>query len=204
MTIGSFDLVSRTVKGCGNLVPPHPKYDFVWDVSSVLQELENWGKNEDLSLLQLSKKLTMLLLLCTSQRGQTIWHLPISGLFYTDFGAKFHMKHQLKTNAPGDRLSCIKLYAYDDNRRLCPVRCLKHYIRRTNSFRHGKDQLLLTSKSPNRPVARNTVSKWTKAVFKEVGICTKRFGSHSTRSASASAALSEGININTLMQQASW
>lgn len=48
------------------------------------------------------------------------------------------------------------------------------------------------------------VSSWTKKVLKAAGIDTKRFGAHSTRSASTSAALAAGINVNTLMQQANW
>lgn len=71
-TIGTDRTVSRVVKGCGNLNPPEPRYDSTWDVSKVFKTLETWGKNDDLSLLKLSKKTVMLLLLCTAHRGQTI------------------------------------------------------------------------------------------------------------------------------------
>lgn len=87
---------------------------------------------------------------------------------------------------------------------MCPVRCLKEYIYRTPRLRKGEDQLLIKSVKPHEKIARNTVSSWTKKVFKAAGIDTKIFGPHSTRSASTSAAIAEGINLNTLLQQASW
>lgn len=85
-TIGSDPMVALVVKGCGNINPPEPKYDSIWDVSVVFKMLESWGDNDKLSLLDLSKKLTVLLLLCTAQRGQTIWLFQLSGLRFTDMG----------------------------------------------------------------------------------------------------------------------
>lgn len=203
-SIGSDPMVSLVLRGCGNLRPPEPKYDTTWDVAKVFKLFQKWGNNKGLSLLQLSKKLTMLLLLCTAQRGQTVWRFHLSGLKFTDYGARFNMLHQLKQNKPGDPLCTIKVFAYNPNPSICPVVCLKEYIRRTHTIRKGVDQLLLTSVKPHGPIARNTVASWTKRVLRSAGIDTTRFAPHSTRAASTSAALSSGININTLMAQASW
>lgn len=203
-TIGNNWWVDKVVKGCGNINPPAPKYDSTWDVSKVFKTLETWGKNEDLSLLRLSKKTVILLLLCTAQRGQTVWLFYRSGLKWTDYGACVHMQHQLKHNQPGDPLSAIKIYEYPRNRNICPVRCLKAYIVKTKPLRGKIDQMFITTTKPYRPVARNTISGWVKKVLRASGIDTDRFASHSTRAASTSAALSAGVNVNTLMQQASW
>lgn len=203
-TIGSHPMLSLVVKGCGNLNPPQPKYDSTWDVSLILNLFHKWARNSELSLLRLSQKLTVLLLLCTAQRGQTIWYLNLSGMKFTDYGVRFHMKNQLKHNKPGEPLSSIKVVAYKRDARLCPVKCLKEYLYRTRKLRRGKNQLLIKSVRPHEKIARNTVSSWTKKVFKAAGIDTKRYGAHSTRSASTSAAIAEGINLNTLLQQASW
>lgn len=203
-TIGASWSVSRVVKGCGNLNPPEPKYDITWDVSKVFRQMESWGKNEDLSLLRLSKKLVMLLLLCTAQRGQTVWLLPKSGLRWTEYGARFNMRHQLKHNQPGEPLSTIKIYEYPRNRNICPVYCLKAYMARTKPLRKNIDQVFITTTKPYKPVARNTISGWVKKVLQASGIDTQKFASHSTRAASTSAALVSGVNVNTLMQQASW
>lgn len=130
-TIGAHPMVSLVVKGCGNLNPPQPKYDTTWDVTKVFSLFHKWGRNSKLSLLQLSQKLTVLLLLCTAQRGQTVWRMSLSGMSLMDFGIKFRMKHQLKHNKPGEPLSSIKVFEYKKDPDLCPVRCLKEYVHRT-------------------------------------------------------------------------
>lgn len=165
-TIGCDTFVKWVLKGCGNLVPLEPKYDSTWDVSTVFRVLIRWGRNADLSLLKLSQKLTILLLLCTAQRGQTVWLFRISGLKWTDYGVRFNMKDQLKHNKPSDPLSTIKVYSYPRNKLLCPVTCLKCYVKRTKEIRSGIDQLLVTTTKPYRPVARNMVSSWVKQVLK--------------------------------------
>lgn len=203
-TIGSHPLVSLVVKGCGNINPPEPKYDTTWRVSKIFNLFRKWKSNSKLSLLELSHKLTVLLLLCTAQRGQTIWRFNLSGLKFTDYGLRCNMRHQLKHNKPGESLSSIKVYAYNEEKTLCPVRCIREYIRRTRGIRNGEDQLLISSRKPYARVARNTVSSWTKKVFRAAGIDTQVFAPHSTRAASTSAAIAQGINLNTLLQQASW
>lgn len=204
MTIGGDWSVSRVVKGCGNLRPPEPKYDITWDVSKVFRKLESWGGNSDLSLLQLSKKVVMLLLLCTAQRGQTVWLMKRSGLRWTEFGARVNMDCQLKHNQPGEPLSTIKIYEYPRNRNICPVYTLKAYVARTKPLRGRIDQIFITTTKPFRPVARNTISGWVKKMLSASGIDTTKYASHSTRAASTSAAIASGINVNTLMKQASW
>lgn len=203
-TIGSDWMVGRVVKGCGNIQPPEPRYDSTWDVSKVFRQIESWGKNSELTLLRLSKKTVMLLLLCTAQRGQTIWLLQKSGLKWTEFGARFHMRHQLKHNQPGEPLSTVKIYEYPRNRNICPVTTLRAYIDRTKTLRQNIDQVFITTTKPHKPVARNTISGWVKKVLQSSGIDTQKYASHSTRAASTSAALVSGVNVNTLMQQASW
>lgn len=203
-TIGCDRLVGRVVKGCGNLKPPEPKYDSTWDVSKVFRKLESWGRNCDLSFLKLSKKTVMLLLLCTAQRGQTIWLLQRSGLKWTEYGARFHMRHQLKHNQPGEPLSTLKIYEYPRNRNICPVQTLRAYMLHTKPLRKDIDQVFITTTKPYRPVARNTISGWVKKVLEASGIDTVKYASHSTRAASTSAAIVSGVNVNTLMQQASW
>lgn len=203
-TIGSDWMVGRVVKGCGNLKPPEPKYDTTWDVSKVFRLLESWGRNTDLTLLRLSKKTVILLLLCTAHRGQTVWMFKKSGLKWTDYGARFNMDCQLKHNQPGEPLSTIKVYEYPRNRNICPVHSLRAYMDRTKSLRGKINQVFITTTKPYRAVARNTISGWVKKVLSAAGIDTTRFASHSTRAASTSAALASGINVNTFMQQASW
>jgi hypothetical protein len=60
------------MKGIYTLRPALPRYNVTWDVNVVLKYLKGLSPLESLSLLQISQKLLMLLLLLSGQRGQTI------------------------------------------------------------------------------------------------------------------------------------
>ena len=59
--IGEHNLVSQFMKGVFNLRPPQPCYSKIWDINKVLLYLKGLGRNEDLTLQQLTLKTTMLL-----------------------------------------------------------------------------------------------------------------------------------------------
>lgn len=203
-TVGNNRYVSMIVAAAGNKNPPKPCYEDTWDVRAVFRLFKGWGNNLQLSLKYLTLKLVMLLLLCTAQRGQTIWRLPISGLVFTDVGVVFRMKHQLKHDKPGDHLNTIPVYSYREDSDLCPVRCLCAYLRKTEEFRGNTDQLLLATIEPHEAVKRCTISNWVKQVLVLAGIDTNKYKSHSTRAAATSMAAQKGINVNRLLRQASW
>lgn len=204
LTIGAEEMVSWTVRGVNNFNPPKPRYSSFWDVNLVLNLFRRWGQNRDLTLFRISAKVTVLLLLLTAQRGQTIWRLNVSGLEFFGDRMVFKLKHLLKHNRPGDPLDTLQVPAYPDDALLCPVRTLKHYLRRTKLLRKGQDQMLLISRGPFTPASRDTIARWTKAVLKWSGIDTSRFAGHSTRGASTSKACKLGIDVNSLIRQASW
>lgn len=164
-TIGANRYVSMVVSAAGNKNPPEPRYSLTWNVKKVFDVFKGWGRNRLLDLRLLTWKLTVLLLLCTAQRGQTIWLLPLSGMVDTEEGVLFKMKHQLKHNKPGEPLSIIKIARFPQDTRLCPVRCLKTYIKRTKERRGYIDQVLISTVKPYREVSRGTVSNWVKKLL---------------------------------------
>lgn len=204
LTIGCNRYVSMAVTAAGNFKPPEPRYSSTWKVSDVFRVFKRWGRNSVLNLRLLTWKVTVLLLLCTAQRGQTIWLLPLSGLVETEEGVVFKMRHQLKHNKPGEPLSIIKIAKFRQDTRLCPVRCLKSYIERTKVRRGDIDQLLISTVKPYRAVGRGTVSNWVKKMLQRAGIDTGKYKAHSTRSAATSDVTKKGINMNSLLRVASW
>lgn len=202
-TIGSNRYICMLVKGVGNVKPPKPRYSTTWNVNDVLVLLKSWGPNNVLKLKKLTLKLTMLLSLCTAQRGQTIWRISVSGLKFDQDGVLCHMKHMLKHNKVGEPLSVIPIMKYDDAL-LCPVECLRMYLRRKRKLRGDVDQLLITTIKPFRAAGRNSVSNWVKRVLSEAGIDTGKYKSHSTRAAAASKVTKQGVNVNALMKVACW
>lgn len=204
MTIGCSEPVCWTLRATGNLNPPQARYNAFWDVNLVFNLFKTWGPNRDLTMYRLTAKTTMLLLLLTAQRGQTIWRLNVSGLEILQDELVFRLKHMLKHNRPGEPLDTLHVPAYPTDRLLCPRVTVKHYLKRTREVRGNTDQLLIITRDPYTAASRDTVSRWTKSVLKWAGINTKQFSSHSTRGASTSKACSLGIDINLLLKQASW
>ena len=201
-SFGSHPYVCWLLKGVYERNPPKPRYTEFWNVNKVLEMFKLWGPNKDLDLKKLSLKLTMLLLLVTSQRGQTIVNLDIQDMELSD-KVIFKMRSLLKHNRVGDPLDTIILRSFHLCKRLCVVRCLKCYLNKTQLVR-GHSQLLLSYLRPHRPISRDTLSRWTLTVMQLAGLDISKYRSHSTRGASASAAKRLGVPINLIMRQASW
>ena len=62
--------------------PPAPRYNYTWDVNLLLKLFENWPTNNNLTILQLTLKLTALLAIVTAQRVQGINSIDINNIEY--------------------------------------------------------------------------------------------------------------------------
>ena len=201
-TFGSHPYVCLLLKGAYERNPPKPRYTQFWDVNKVFNLFKTWGPNNQLSLKLLTLKLAVLLLLVTSQRGQTIINLVVDDLQISDV-VVFKMKKLLKHNKQGDPLDTLILRPFDKCKRLCVVRTLKMYLFRTELFR-SYSGLLLSLIRPHKPISRDTLSRWVLCVLQKAGLDTSKYKSHSTRGASASAARRLGVPLNLIMKRASW
>ena len=59
----------RPGKGISNLRPPTPRYNFIWYVQQVLNQLKTYARNSEKGVKLLSFKLTILLERGSTQRG---------------------------------------------------------------------------------------------------------------------------------------
>ena len=57
--------------------------------------------------------------------------------------------------------------------------------------------------APYKPVSSSTISRWIKLTLGESGVNTDTYKSHSTRSASTSAA-AKSLDISVIMKAANW
>ena len=205
-SFGKHPIVCNLVKGTYERNPPKPKYSKFWDVNKVFKQLMAWGKNSKLTLKMLSFKLVVLLLLVTSQRGQTILALSVDSMDMDEEerAITFKLKTLLKHNRLGDPRDSIVLRRFDQSPRLCVVRTIKEYLKRTEKVRKDNSQLLLSFVAPHKPISRDTFARWTVKVLGLSGIDTTQFKGHSTRGASTSAAKRAGVPINLIMKQAGW
>ena len=188
----------------------------VWDVSCLLDFFVSWKQNSDLNLRQLGGKLCALILLATMRRSVDLTQLNTHLLRWSSdhTSCSFHLPQPTKSYRPNTKftraveLQNLQLTSYPikkpGDKQLCPIKCLKHYLKRTESLRHDHTQLLIISCSPFTPASSSTVAGWLKEIMQSAGIDLNHFGPGSFRSASSSKAYSVGISVQTIMQMAGW
>lgn len=120
----------------------------------------------------------------------------------TDSSVEFHIDTLLKQSKPGRHLSVINLSSYQD-RQLCVVTHLHKYINATRDLRKSVI-LLISYQKPHGPVTTDDIARWLKTVLRNSGINTDVYSTHSTRSASTSAASANGCNINEILTHVGW
>ena len=90
ITVGSNPRVPAHLSGIFNSRPPQPKYTFIWDVKRVIEFLKTLPYDSDLSLKDLTIKLTMLLTLTSAARASEICYLDTRYLIKHNSGYIFH------------------------------------------------------------------------------------------------------------------
>ena len=204
-TFGAHPLVCRFLRGVFVERPSLPRYKTIWDVNIVLKYLKQLHIDKDLTLRDLTLKLTMLLALLSGQRCQTLHLLNLEGMNLTAQQGTFRISEPIKTTKPGSKALQLKFVAYPADKQLCVVHHLGEYLERTKPLRGDCKQLLLSFQKPNRAVSTDTISRWLKLVLKHTaGIDITMFKAHSTRAASTSAAASGNIPLSTIMASAGW
>ena len=147
------------------------------DESSKDRSTEESGKECIFKTLTL--KLVMLMAILSGQR------LTIRDMKVSDSKVAFIVNEVLKTTKPGKECTKIEFLSFDENPRLCVVRYLSEYLKRTKDMRHGHQKLLVSYQKPHR---------WLKHELKLADIDTSTFGAHSTRAASTSAPLNKNYH----------
>lgn len=207
-TFGNLSVVKRFMKGVFEARPQYPKSSKLstWDPRQVLNFLDTWVPNSALTLKELSYKLVMLLALLTGQRCQTIHTLSVDNLTFTDKKCVFILDSLLKHSRKGKHQRPIELLCFTPNENICVLEVLKEYITRTSHLReiNKTTKLLLSFHRPHKPISKDTVSRWIKAVLTLSGIDSAFFTAHSTRAASTSAAVKLGVPMSSILSAAGW
>ena len=200
---GQHDLVKRFMRAVFNNRPALPRNTSTWDVHIVLDYLKTLSPVRTLSLTKLSKKLLMLLLLLSGQRGQTIHLMDLRNMTLTDSHAKFRIGDLTKTSAPGRHVHELSFKAYAPDRRLCVITSLHQYVKVTKPIRGQCTKLFVTTKKPHCAASRDTIRRWAKDIMTLAGIDMNVFTAHSTRAASTSKA-AKFIPLQTILKTATW
>ena len=199
MDINKFECVGRFMKGIFNERPALPKYNTIWDVKAVLDYLQSIQNS---TLFQLSCKVTMLFLLLSAQRCQTLHLIQLEDIVLSERQVIIHPNKVLKQTRPGAHLEPIILETYPKNEKLCIVKASHEYLHRTKDLRNS-NALMISTIKPHEGASRSTISRWVKQVLLKAGV-EKSFTSHSTRAASTSAARLRGVCLQTIIRTAGW
>ena len=176
-----------------------------------------------LSLRQLTYKTLFLVALATSRRVSAL--AALSGrpgdIQFSASGDKsvtlvllpeFRAKNQPSDCAsePGSIKSlCAILGPDDQDRYLCPVRCLRYYLRRSKNIR-GQRRKLFLSVNPHykQDVRSTTFSRWIVTLIKQAyasaDMTIDSVRAHEVRAISASLALTRGVSLATILRAAYW
>ena len=199
LSIGNYPLNTRFLKGVFQIRPALPRYSSIWNVNVVLKYLKSVAPATRLSLKELSYKVTMLLLLLSGHRLETMKLLNIRESSFS-----FQVSSKIKQTRPRTHLPRLTFKAYAADRRLCVYTYLKEYLARTEKLRGQETQLLISFQKPYKEVSTDTICSWAKTVLSQAGIDTAIFSAHSTRAASVSAAKKKGVLLDTIMTTAGW
>ena len=201
--VGQHPVIVKVMTGARVSRPPEPRYSSTWDVNVVTSYLKSLPG--ELNLIALSKKLVMLLALCSANRIGELAALDLEFECREPDGIRFVLPVLTKTQRSGPSKE-VFFPSFPSDPLLCPVSCIELYKEKTQDIRERLEsrRLLITAKKPHRPVSTATIARWIKDVLQASGIDISTFKAHSTRGAATSAAKAAGVSGNDILKTASW
>ena len=170
-------------------------------MTKVTTFVKTTGDNDKMSLKLLTQKLAILLAL-------GLVRLTLQGRRFTPEGVILALRGLAKQTKPGkeDSLQPVTIPQFRDDKRLCPVECLRAYEKATLQYRTTQEheQLFLSHQAPHKPVTSSTVARWIKQILEASGVDTEVYSTHSTRGAASTAAALAGLSTPQIMARAGW
>ena len=206
--IGQHLVVTRLMKGVYNSRPPEPRYSSSWRVERVTSHMRQMGSNNSLSLKQLSLKLVMLMALVEASRTSELAALDLRFRVFSPDGVTFRLPTLTKKRKAGAPPREIFFGGFPPDDRLCVISCLRKYEEKTREYRiqasDAPNKLFLSYVRPHRLVSSQRIANWIKSMLGDAGIDTGTFSAHSTRGASTTAAVKQGVPISQILRTADW
>lgn len=192
-------LVKRFLRAVFKLRPSRAKYRHSWDPNIVLTYFSHVL---DESVVFLTKKLAVLLLLASGQRLQTIAAIKRSNIRWEPNKVTIFIPHLLKTTSPRGYAPTIVLPKLGSNPNICVFSSLRKYVDLTCSSR--EEALFVSFKSPFKRVEVATITRWVREILAKAGIDLNSFSAYSTRHAAVSAAARKQVPLDVIFKAAGW
>ena len=216
-------LLKDVIRGASLAKAQAPRRLPSWDLFLVLSSLKESPfeplYSSDLKALTL--KTVFLIALASGRRASEICHL--SGLCQDiareqdgSFSLRFLPEFLAKNQSPCDPSPVIRirpltgfLCSDDSDRKLCPVRSLKRYVRFTRAIRKNQRKLFI-SHNPfySKDITSASISRWLRYTIKQAyecssfDVCSSR--AHEVRAWASSAAFAHSWNLKDVMAAAYW
>ena len=191
------------LRGKFKLDPPKPRYDKIYEIDIIKEYIKkNLSRNQDLDILELSKKTVVLLAAEGIMRSSDLFRISKRSIEFDEIGVKFVViSPKEKSIQRPHRFVKIKK---DSDPDICPVRALQEYLRRRNwiTFKES-ERVWLNIKYPFSPCSKDVIAKWIKELIHQSGVTTE-FKAHSIRSAAATALVKKGESIERVMERGNW
>ena len=180
------------MKGIYNQHPTIPRYVSIWDINILLADFESLAANTELTLKCLTEKVTVLRLISSEQRKQTLLAIGIDVKIYKD-------QSIILLN------SALKHRKFNGNPELCVAERAKLYIETRKELVPPEiKQFLVTYGKPHKAASDDTISRWIKNTISSAGIDIDVFKAHLTGSALSSKAKQVGIPYTEILKRGSW
>ena len=139
------------------------KYGTIWSINMVHEYYTNNNDNNKVSMMQLTQKLAILLLILGSQRKHSPTTIDKNNVVI-EMDKKILLPNQLqKQTKPGQHTSPIIYYRYPYKQKLCVVQCMEEYTKRRNTLADSNvAPLFITVGKPHRLATCTTFSRWIK------------------------------------------
>ncbi len=223
-SVGKHDWVVRFLRGARRLNLPRPPSIPSWDLSLVLRALQQ-GPFEPLQTVEpkfLSMKTLLLLALASIKRVGDLHAFSVddSCLQFGPADSQIILRprpgYVPKVPTTPFRDQVVSLQALPPEEAdpalalLCPVRALRHYVDRTQSFRTS-DQLFVCHRGRQKGnvVSKQRMAHWIvdaiTLAYQAQGVpCPFRLRAHSTRSVASFWALARGASLTDICRAAGW
>ena len=201
-TLSDHPPIKPFIKGVFHLRPPKPKYSSIWDADILLKYWQKIEDNSQLNLLELSKKVTTLLVLLHGLRISTIATFYVTLITLSNDTCIFYPSELLKHDRQG-RPRDKFIYKKFKNSKLCPIAATKEYLKRRAECNVAYKKFLFTTISPYGPPHKDTIARWVTHTLTQAGVNTN-ISSHSCRSSASSKADNMSANLDTILRMGCW
>ena len=193
------------MKGIYSRHPSLPKYVYIWDISILHRYYDNIDSNDNLQFKALVKKTVMFFIILGARKKHALFTLSSDNIIFKENKVILLPNKTMKHTKPNPLLEPLIYHHYPENQKLYIVYCLKSYIGMRNaSVGDEIKDLIISFGKPHKPVTHETISRWIKSEFTDVGVDTSIFKAHSCRSAFSSKAKDIGVSLNEILKWGCW